>query len=96
MRLFSAIILLFSATIISASGQQEQSDTIIMLEPNEFYIKLYQSSSPLLLDVDEYKNAPDEWDNIDIYIPVKTERKGKYGMTKSERIKRLKEKGYEI
>lgn len=56
MRLFSAIILLFSATIISASGQQEQSDTISMLEPNEFYIKLYQSSSPLLLDVDEYKN----------------------------------------
>ncbi len=56
MRIFSAIVFLLSATVISVSGQQEQSDTIIMLESNEFYIKLYQSSNPLLLDVDEYKN----------------------------------------
>ena len=56
MRFFSAILLLFCATIISASGQQEQCDTINILESNEFYIKLHQSSSPLLLDVDEYKN----------------------------------------
>ncbi|MBE9510261.1 MAG: rhodanese-like domain-containing protein [Bacteroidetes bacterium] len=44
------------AGFISASGQQEQSDTINMLEPNEFYIKLHQSSNPLLLDVGEYKD----------------------------------------
>ena len=56
MRIFSAIILLFSATVISVSGQQEQSDTINMLEPNDFYIKLHQTSNPLLLDVSEYKN----------------------------------------
>ena len=56
MRIFSAIVLLFSATVISASGQQEQSDTINLLDPNEFYIKLYQSPNPLLLDVGEYKD----------------------------------------
>lgn len=50
------IIQIFLAGFIFASGQQEQSDTINLLEPNEFYIKLYQSSNPLLLDVGEYKD----------------------------------------
>ena len=57
MKVFYIIIIqILLVGFISASGQQEQSDTINMLESNEFYIKLYQSSNPLLLDVDEYKN----------------------------------------
>lgn len=56
MKTFYIIIQILIAGFISVSGQQEQSDTINMLEPNEFYIKLHQASNPLLLDVGEYKD----------------------------------------
>ena len=56
MKTFCIIIQLVLAGYIFTSGQQEQSDTINLLEPNEFYIKLHQSSNPLLLDVGEYKD----------------------------------------
>ena len=56
MKTFCIILHILFAGFVSASGQQEQSDTINLLEPNEFYIKLYQSSNPLLLDVGEYKD----------------------------------------
>ena len=56
MKTFCIIIHILLTGFVSASGQQEQPDTINMLDPNEFYIKLHQSSNPLLLDVDEYKN----------------------------------------
>jgi len=56
MKTFCIIIHILLAGFVSVSGQQEQPDTINMLDPNEFYIKLYQSSNPLLLDVGEYKD----------------------------------------
>ena len=56
MKTFCIIIHILLAGFVSVSGQQEQPDTINMLESNEFYIKLYQSSNPLLLDVGEYKD----------------------------------------
>ena len=56
MKTFCIIIHILLTGFVSVSGQQEQPDTINMLESNEFYIKLYQSSNPLLLDVGEYKD----------------------------------------
>jgi len=50
------IIQLLVVGFVSESEQQEQFDSINILETNEFYIKLHQASNPLLLDVGEYKN----------------------------------------
>lgn len=70
MNIFLIIIHLLIISYIGPTVPQEKNDSVYFLETKEFYIKLHQESTPLLIDVGELKDYRNERINGAIAAPT--------------------------